>query len=255
MQLPRRLTGDAPASQIWVMVLTLPAVTETIQIDSRFNGYPETAGNGGYVAGRFAAFIPGAATVTLRRPVPVDTPLKLERDGETLRVHDDKELVAEAEPSAGDLTAIDPISVEEASKATDNYVWRDNHPAATCFVCGTGRDDGLGLFPGRVEGREAVATTWMPAADFDDGSGSVRSEIVWAALDCPSGFGFFEVDTFAVLGQLTAELRSPVPIGRGLVVVGWSLGSERRKRFAGSAIFDSTGAVLAAARATWITIG
>ncbi len=230
-------------------------MTETILIDSRFNGYPETAGNGGYVAGRFAAFVPGVAEATLRRPVSLDTPLTLERCGERVCVHDDEELVAEVAPSSIDLNVIDAISIEEARKATSNYIWRDNHPAPNCFVCGTGREDGLGLFPGRVEGRDAVATTWTPAADFVDGSGSVRSEIVWAALDCPSGFGFFAIDTFAVLGQLTAELRAPVPIGSELVVAGWSLGSERRKHFAGSAIFDATGAVLAAARATWIRIG
>lgn len=232
-----------------------PTVTETIQIDSRFNGYPETAGNGGYVAGRLAALLPGRTRVTLRRPVPVDTPLTLERRGETLSVRDGDDIIAEAEPVSVDLDVIDPVSIEEASKATDNYIWRDSHPAATCFVCGTGRKDGLGLFPGKVEGREAVAATWTPAEEFDDGSGSVRPEIVWAALDCPSGFGFFTVDTFAVLGQLTVELRAPVPVGHELVVAGWSLGCERRKHFAGSVIFDVSGTVLAVSRATWIRIG
>ncbi|MDJ0924618.1 MAG: hotdog fold domain-containing protein [Acidimicrobiia bacterium] len=230
-------------------------MTETIEIDPRFNGYPDTAGNGGYVAGRFAAFLPGITTVTLRRPVPLGTSLALERRGETLLVHDGDELVAEVEPASVEVSVIDPVPLELASKATARYVWRDKHPAATCFVCGTGREDGLRLFPGKVEGREAVATTWTPTADFDNGSGWVRHEILWAALDCPSGFGFFDVDTFAVLGQLTGDLRAPVPIGDELVVAGWSLGSERRKHFAGSAIFDGSGTVLAAARATWIMIG
>ncbi len=230
-------------------------MSHTIQIESRFNGYPENAGNGGYVAGRFASFLPGISSVTLRRPVPVDTELTIHRDSQSLFVYDDEGLVAEVEPAAVDLAVIDPVSIEQARKAMDNFIWRDHHPAANCFVCGTGREDGLQLFPGRVEGREAVATTWIPAEDFDDGSGFVRPEIVWAALDCPSGFGFFAVDTYAVLGQLTAEPKTPVPIGDEVVVVGWSLGGERRKHFAGSAIFDAAGTVLAAARATWIRIG
>jgi len=78
---------------------------------------------------------------------------------------------------------------------------------------------------------------------------------VWAALDCPSGFGFFDIDTYALLGQLTAELKAAVPIGDELVVAGWSLGSERKKHYAASAIFDHSGTALAAARATWIRIG
>lgn len=228
---------------------------ETIRIDSRFNGFPDTAGNGGYVAGRLAAFLRGVATVTLRRPVPVDTSLTLEHEGDTLSVHDRDDLVAEAEAAPHDLDVIEPVSIEQARRATGNYIWRDNHPAPTCFVCGTGRADGLALFPGKVAGRDAVATTWTPRREFDDGSGSVRPEVVWAALDCPSGYGFFDVDTYAVLGQLTADLRDRVPIGEEAVVAGWSLGEERRKHYAGSAIFNASGAVLAAARATWIRIG
>jgi hypothetical protein len=36
------------------------------------------------------------------------------------------------------------------------------------------------------------------------------------------------------------------------VVIGWSLGEDGRKRYAGSALFDEAGTLLAAARSTWI---
>jgi hypothetical protein len=45
-----------------------------IIIDKRFCG-PPNSGNGGYVCGRLARHIPGAAEVTLRAPPPLDTPL------------------------------------------------------------------------------------------------------------------------------------------------------------------------------------
>jgi len=48
-------------------------LTEII-IDKRFCG-PPNSGNGGYVCGRLAQLIPGAAEVTLRAPPPLDTPL------------------------------------------------------------------------------------------------------------------------------------------------------------------------------------
>jgi hypothetical protein len=38
------------------------------------------------------------------------------------------------------------------------------------------------------------------------------------------------------------------------VVVGWPLGQEGRKRFAGTAVFGGGGDVLGLARATWILL-
>ena len=52
-----------------------------LTIPPRFNG-PAGVGNGGYVCGRIAAYIDGPATVTLRRPPPLDTPMQVERDGD-----------------------------------------------------------------------------------------------------------------------------------------------------------------------------
>jgi hypothetical protein len=52
-----------------------------LTIPSRFNG-PAGVGNGGYVCGRIAAYVDGPATVTLRRPPPLDTPMEVERAGD-----------------------------------------------------------------------------------------------------------------------------------------------------------------------------
>src|SRR5204863_395973 len=65
-----------------------------LTIPSRFNG-PAGVGNGGYVCGRIAAYIDGPATVTLRRPPPLDTPMTVERDDEgSVRVRHGRTLIA-----------------------------------------------------------------------------------------------------------------------------------------------------------------
>ena len=49
-------------------------------IDPRFSG-PPGLGNGGYAAGALAQVVGGAASVTLRAPIPLDTPLDLTASG------------------------------------------------------------------------------------------------------------------------------------------------------------------------------
>ena len=67
-----------------------------LTIPFRFNG-PAGIGNGGYVCGLIAAYVDGPATVTLRRPPPLDTPLEVERDDEgSVRVRHGRTLIGEA---------------------------------------------------------------------------------------------------------------------------------------------------------------
>ena len=54
------------------------AMTETLTVDRRFRGPPDS-GNGGYVAGRLAAFIDGPAEIALRLPPPLGRPLAVRR--------------------------------------------------------------------------------------------------------------------------------------------------------------------------------
>ena len=68
---------------------------ESLSISSRFNG-PLESGNGGYSSGVIAGFLEGSAEVSLRRPVPLDTPLDLvRREDGGVRVLDGEALVAE----------------------------------------------------------------------------------------------------------------------------------------------------------------
>lgn len=49
---------------------------EAVTISRRFCG-PPNSGNGGYVCGRIARHIPGAATVRLLSPPPLETELRI----------------------------------------------------------------------------------------------------------------------------------------------------------------------------------
>ena len=70
------------------------ATMSTVVIARRHNGPPETA-NGGYACGLVARHVDGPAHVSLRRPVPLATPLELERhDDGHVTLHDGDALIA-----------------------------------------------------------------------------------------------------------------------------------------------------------------
>ena len=52
---------------------------------------------------------------------------------------------------------------------------------------------------------------------------------------------------------MAAAIGSLPLAGEPHVVVGWGIGAEGRKRFAGSALYTSAGELLAHARSTWLT--
>ena len=114
--------------------------------------------------------------------------------------------------------------------------------------------DGLRLFTGPVAGRDLVAAPWEPDAALAGDDGRVRPEFVWAALDCPGGWAFGGAAGALLLGRFLADVRDLPRPGDRLVVCGWSLGRDGRKLYAGSAVHTAAGVLLAAARATWITV-
>jgi hypothetical protein len=225
-----------------------------IVIDPRYCG-PAGSANGGYTCGLVASALGEPAEVTLRRPPPLGRSLQLERRDSGVVLLDGDLLVAEARPAALELDVPEPVSLEEAERASAAYRGFEEHAFPTCFVCGPARDpgDGLRIFAAQVEGRDLVAAPWTPDPSLAGPDGLVRHEYVWAALDCPGAFavGFSERGEI-VLGRLTAEVRGPVRARQPHVVVGWPLGEEGRKLYAGTAVFTAGGELCALARATWI---
>jgi hypothetical protein len=212
-----------------------------IVIDPRFCG-PDESGNGGYSCGLLAREIGAPAEVTLRLPPPLARPLEF--DGRQLR--DGGAVVAGARRAGIDVELPAPVTLAEAEEAQSPDL---ESPFPHCFVCGHARapGDGLRIFAGRVDGRDLVAAPWTPR------EGEIGPEFVWAALDCPGAYatGALGRGTI-VLGRLGARIdRIPHP-GERCVVVGWPLGADGRKHFAGTALYTAEGELLGAARATWI---
>jgi hypothetical protein len=228
---------------------------DSVSIPARFNG-PLENGQGGYTAGIAAGLVGGTAEVTLRRPVPLNTELTVEReDNGALQLLDGDALVVEARPAPDLAVDVPPaVTPEEARRASAAYRGADDGPFSRCFVCGRARDDALGVFAGDVDGRDVVASPWTPPAWTADGAGTVRPEFVWAALDCPTFFAAYigQELPMSVLGRLTARIDAPVRADEEHVVMAWPLEVDGRKRTAGAALLSPDGEPLAVARALMI---
>ena len=232
-----------------------------IVIARRFNGPPGSA-NGGYLAGLMASTIDGAAQVMLRRPPPLEQPLRLTFDeaGQGA-LRDGEQLIATVEPTELTMEVPQAPTLEEAEASTQQFSDVNEHVFPHCFVCGPARaeEDGLRIFAGPVAGRELVATLWTPSDSLGDKNGVMKPEFVWAALDCPgaNALTLAERDgtTPVVLGTFRAQAFVSIPTGRPYVIAGWPLEREGRKHYAGTAIFDIDGTLLAQAHAVWIEVG
>jgi hypothetical protein len=218
-----------------------------VTIDPRFNGPPGSA-NGGYTCGVLAQLLGGRAEVTLRRPPPLGRPLEADRVDGSVRLLDGDAVVAEAVSVDLALESPAPVDRETAEHASRRYPGFQRHAFPTCFVCGPARaeGDGLRIFAGPVPGRDIFAAPWEPPDDVDEA-------LVWAALDCPGAIAVgFPDRGETVLGRFAARVDRVPGSREPCVVVAWPLGEEGRKLYAGTALFDATGDLLAVARATWI---
>jgi hypothetical protein len=219
---------------------------DELVIDPRFNGPAGTA-NGGYTCGLVAGLLGGVAEVTLRSPPPLGRPLPVERPDGGVRVLDGDRLVAEAAPAELELEIPEPPTYNEAEQASARYPGFDEHAFPTCFVCGPEREpgDGLRIFAGPL-GDGRVASPWVVPDE-------VEPAFVWAALDCPGAIAVgFPNRGETLLGRFAARIDELPQPGERCVVVGWALGEEGRKLYAGTALYGDDGRPLACARATWI---
>ncbi len=230
---------------------------EQVIISSKFCGPPDS-GNGGYVCGLVANFIGPGAEVILRKPVPLEKPLSLITDEDhQVTLMDGKTVTAIGRPTAFDLEIPDPPSFSKAKDAEKRYVGHGNHIFPTCFVCGPRREagDGLRIFSGPLINSKGVASSWIPHDSLLDQDGMVAPEFIWASLDCPGYFAIAgDSDLLSLLGRMTGQLHSRPKAGEPCILLGWELGTEGRKRYAGTAIFSEDGALHAAAKSTWYDI-
>jgi hypothetical protein len=228
-----------------------------VLIPRRFNGPPASA-NGGYASGLVARYIRGpSAEVSLRSPPPLDTALAIKRteEGRVQLCHREL-LVAEGGPA--DPPDVEPPlrpTVAEAREAVRRHPWRAaRHPFSDCYVCGIGRNDGLGMHFGDLA-RDPTMTAALLIADATiphDDHGILR-EIAWGALDCPSYVpALWSNDRPSLLAWMHAELLEPIPLGEPIVACGWPLEFEGRKQHTASALLTADGRMLARARHLWV---
>ncbi|MBS0365941.1 MAG: hypothetical protein JSR67_08985 [Proteobacteria bacterium] len=245
------------------MAQEVAGLMHTLTIPARFCGPPASA-NGGYFAGRVAQLVAGTATVRLLAPPPLEVAFATvtSPDG-TLRVMHGEAAVGEARAILErlDLDIPPAPTYGQAVEAADRYAGLRYHRYPGCFVCGTQRrqGDGLRIFAGPLaqSGSTAagvVASPWVPDETLDAGDGRVRAEFMSAALDCPGYYAVAEHDQAMLLAQFTVDAPRRVRIGERCTVVGWPLGGEGRKRWAGTALFDSNGGLCGRARALWIEL-
>lgn len=230
-------------------------MNKTIIIPQRFCGPPGMA-NGGYISGLVAQFIDGPAAVTLYLPSPLEQVLTVEQASTGKVVLKNKaEVIAEAMPASLDMDLPEPPTFAEAQTASQHYLSFKQHPFPNCFVCGPDRAemDGLRIFPGPIPGRQLVAAPWTPDPSLVDNRGLVKSEFLWAALDCPGGIAAVIGQPRPILlGQLTATIKNRLQPGTRSVVMGWPIAREGRKHIVGTALFSETGDLSGYARAVWI---
>ena len=113
------------------------------------------------------------------------------------------------------------------------------------------------VHPGRCPTPNLVACDWIALPAFTDENGLVKPEFVWSALDCPSFFGLdlpYVDGKVLLLGEMQAAILQPLPSDQSLVVYGWKRNIEGRKHYAGAAIANANGDILAHAEHLWIEI-
>jgi hypothetical protein len=231
-------------------------VTETVTIDRRFRGPPES-GQGGYSCGVVAARLGPAAEVSLRLPPPLDRPLALVEVDGGLELHDGEAMVAAGRPFELDLDVSDPPAADEARAASDRCPWVERHPFPMCFACGPDRHppDGLRIIMGPLEAPCRFAATWTPDPSLADADGAVVPELVWAALDCPTAAPAVPVDAPAsVLARMRALLDAPVRAGEPHVVTSWLVGHDGRKHVGACAIHGPDGELRACSEGLWVEL-
>jgi hypothetical protein len=228
-----------------------------VVIDPACEGPPGSA-HGGYACGILAPHVAADAEITLRRPVPLGTGLRITPHDAGVTLHHESDIIAEGASTRLDDHTPPPPTFTEALTATARFPGLRSHPYPRCVGCGTGRTDAVALriFPGPVAARELVAAVWYPSSDAA-ADGVIKPEFAWAALDCPGGWAathFGRIDRPAVLGRMAARLLAPIIAQRAHIVVGWLQGVSGRKLAAGSALYTRDGVLQGFSRQTWITL-
>jgi hypothetical protein len=198
--------------------------------------------------------------------VPLDQALSVERELGSLRVRDGERLIAEAKLATLELSVPEPPSFETALAVRGSSLALrvgphpllpgerlGVHPICVCCGAELAADAGLHVYAAAVPGSDLVAAAWEAPAAFADSHGRMPAAILCTALDCPGQFAWYPKGLgAALLGRMTPRFDKPVHAGERCVVIGWSMGNEGRKHYAGTALFNAKGELCACAKSVWI---
>lgn len=238
----------------------MPLTTDTTIIPPRFAGLPGLA-HGGYVSGLVATALGSEATeVRLRRPIPVESALTLERTGPgAAELRDGEAVLALGRAIDLEIDVPEPVTLAQAVIAAEGFPGFVHHVFPRCVGCGPENPDGLHIHSGPVAGRRLAAAPWVPDPSLADDAGNVAPEVVWASLDCPQLWALvLDADTAStervVTSSLAARLVRPVRAGEPHIVLAWPMDRTERGPVAGGAVFTADGELCAVGRQTTASV-
>ncbi|MBA2506527.1 MAG: hypothetical protein H0V29_11390 [Thermoleophilaceae bacterium] len=211
----------------------------------------------GFVAGRMAMVVGGDVEVSFRASPRTGRQLTIEDSGEVVELLDHGELIGEARAAHLAMPVPNPVTAQQAQAAAQAFL-ASAMPTPDCFVCGQRREPGRGLriYPAPVPGRLLHAAPWIPHAAFADDRHVVRTDYLWAAFDCPSGYAAFLGDPpRGRIADIAVRNLAPVEAEVPHVVTAWPLESGGGRRTSGAAVFLEDGELRAFARVVWLEDG
>lgn len=226
-------------------------------------------GQGGYTAHRFASAIGEPVTISLRRPIPLETDLAViaavgEAQGWALVDPAAPEIaVLEAQPWTPAFPATSPVGVAAAERArVAADVDEQEHPAPHCLSCGVG-EQSLRVHAGPLgDGRWATPFRPPSWAVPPEGSanGAIDEAFLWMALDCSCGWYISNSgeERTAVTVQFAVQVHEPLHVDTDYVIVAWNGDHppewDGRKRHAAATLFDTDGRVVAESTSLWVSV-
>lgn len=230
----------------------------TIRLEPWLQG-PTGFGQGGWTAQRLAVACGEPVTVALRRPIPLETDMGVERVDEAwhLVAAGEPEPIMVATPWVADVPDTEPVSIPDAALAGARFPFPE-HPVPDCFSCGIASPTmhvQSGPLPDGRWATDWVAPSWSRLPD-----GTADPGTLWAAVDCAQGWyaGAGDSDKRWLTVQLAVEQLAPVEAGASYAIVSWAGdyddGWDGRKRGTCGAIFDAAGTCVARSRAFWVSI-
>ena len=242
---------------------------DTVVIPSRFRGPPQS-GNGGYVSGVFAELLPKhpgqAPEITLRSPIPLDTTMTVKRvSSETpeIDIFNHETLIAECRLIDSPFFDFivppcpDPVQIEAAMPSSLAFTQTSTH------YCLTKRDSTRSVFVAGSKPKTGCTSTPHPLTKVmsprfgkPKRHGPSTAKYLrhsygqlWIALP---NLRYECIHPNGVDGQDVCGGSRLTTAGATLIVSAWTIAVQGKKHFAGAALFDETGDLIARATTLWI---